>query len=105
MIVTGLRQQEAWAAHVLPPVEQVRPRVWSIPVVYPGFSWDNLRRKPAGTTTIARNGGRFLWEQFDALAAGRALEGAHVVTRRMGLNACEQHGCPALGTRWAGDRA
>ena len=35
-----------------------------IPVVYPGFSWDNLMRKPAGTTTISRRGGQFYWEQF-----------------------------------------
>jgi hypothetical protein len=39
-----------------------------LPVVYPGFSWDNLKRKPAGTTTIPRRGGRFLWEQFHKLA-------------------------------------
>jgi hypothetical protein len=35
-----------------------------MPVVYPGFRWDNLQRKPAGSTEISRNGGRFLWEQF-----------------------------------------
>ncbi len=39
-----------------------------IPVVYPGFSWDNLQRKPPGTTTIPRRGGKFLWEQFHELA-------------------------------------
>jgi hypothetical protein len=43
-----------------------------IPVVYPGFSWDNLQRKPAGTTSIPRRGGRFLWEQFHALAELKA---------------------------------
>jgi hypothetical protein len=41
--------------------------VW-IPVVYPGFSWDNLQRKPAGTNLIPRRGGDFLWEQFHTLA-------------------------------------
>ncbi|QEH35536.1 hypothetical protein OJF2_40880 [Aquisphaera giovannonii] len=35
-----------------------------LPVVYPGFGWDNLMRKPAGTTTIPRRGGAFYWEQF-----------------------------------------
>lgn len=35
-----------------------------IPVVYPGFSWDNLQRQAPGTSLIARRGGRFLWEQF-----------------------------------------
>ena len=39
-----------------------------IPVVYPGFSWDNLRRQRPGTSTILRRGGRFFWEQFQELA-------------------------------------
>lgn len=42
-------------------------RLW-IPVIYPGFSWDNLQRKPAGTTIVPRRGGRFYWEQFEAAA-------------------------------------
>jgi hypothetical protein len=39
-----------------------------LPVVYPGFSWDNLKRSSPGSTTIPRNGGRFLWEQFHEAA-------------------------------------
>lgn len=39
-----------------------------IPVVYPGFSWDNLRRLKPGTSTVPRRGGRFYWEQFQELA-------------------------------------
>ncbi len=39
-----------------------------IPVVYPGFSWDNLTRQAPGTSLIARRGGRFLWEQFAELS-------------------------------------
>lgn len=39
-----------------------------LPVVYPGFSWDNLQRKPAGSSLIPRRGGRFLWEQFAELS-------------------------------------
>ena len=39
-----------------------------LPVVYPGFSWDNLQQKPAGSTEIARRGGKFFWEQFHELA-------------------------------------
>jgi hypothetical protein len=39
-----------------------------LPVVYPGFSWDNLMQKPPGTTNIPRQGGKFLWEQFHDLA-------------------------------------
>jgi hypothetical protein len=35
-----------------------------VPVVYPGFGWDNLMRKPPGTTTAPRRKGAFFWEQF-----------------------------------------
>ncbi|HQK93036.1 MAG TPA: hypothetical protein PLD23_06005, partial [Armatimonadota bacterium] len=41
-----------------------REGVLWIPVVYPGFSWDNLMQKPPGTTRIPRRKGQFLWEQF-----------------------------------------
>ena len=33
--VTGTVQQRAWADHVLPPVEQVRPGLWSVPTPFP----------------------------------------------------------------------
>ncbi len=33
--VTGTRQKEAWDADLLPPVEEVRPGLWSIPVPIP----------------------------------------------------------------------
>ncbi len=39
-----------------------------IPTVYPGFSWDNLKRQPADTSGIPRRGGQFYWEQFYELA-------------------------------------
>jgi hypothetical protein len=39
-----------------------------LPVVYPGFSWDNLTRKSPGTSNIPRRQGEFLWEQFHALS-------------------------------------
>ncbi|CAA9445468.1 MAG: hypothetical protein AVDCRST_MAG64-4508 [uncultured Phycisphaerae bacterium] len=43
-------------------------RLW-VPVVYPGFAWSNLKREPpGGASAIPRRGGRFLWEQFHALA-------------------------------------
>lgn len=35
MIVTNTAQRSAWQDRVLPPVEQVRPGVWSIPVPIP----------------------------------------------------------------------
>jgi hypothetical protein len=39
-----------------------------MPVVFPGFSWDNLQGKKPGTTNIPRRGGRFYWEQFSTVA-------------------------------------
>lgn len=35
VVVTGTLQKKAWEANVLPPVEQVRPGLWSIPVPIP----------------------------------------------------------------------
>ncbi len=35
MTVTGVAQRAAWQARLLPPVEQVRPGVWSVPVPIP----------------------------------------------------------------------
>jgi glyoxylase-like metal-dependent hydrolase (beta-lactamase superfamily II) len=35
VIVTGVAQREAWLAHEFPPVEQVTPGVWSVPVTIP----------------------------------------------------------------------
>lgn len=35
VVVTGTLQKDAWARKVLPPVEQVRPGLWSIPVPIP----------------------------------------------------------------------
>jgi hypothetical protein len=35
-----------------------------MPTAFPGFSWDNLRRQPPGTTTIPRRKGEFYWRQF-----------------------------------------
>ncbi len=39
-----------------------------IPVFYPGFSWDNLQRLPAGQSNIPRQGGKFFWRQFQTAA-------------------------------------
>jgi hypothetical protein len=39
-----------------------------LPVVYPGFSWDNLQQLAPGTSLVPRRGGKFLWEQFHALS-------------------------------------
>ncbi len=37
-----------------------------LPVIYPGFSWDNLQQLPPGTSLFPRHGGEFLWRQFNA---------------------------------------
>ena len=33
--MTGTAQREAWLAYTCPPVEQVRPDLWSVPVPIP----------------------------------------------------------------------
>ena len=48
-----------------------------LPVIYPGFSWDNLQQQPPGTSLIPRLGGEFLWKQFYA-AANLGLDMAFV---------------------------
>jgi hypothetical protein len=37
-----------------------------LPVFYPGFSWDNLKRLAPGKSNIERQGGKFFWKQFYA---------------------------------------
>jgi hypothetical protein len=39
-----------------------------LPVVYAGFSWNNLKGKPWESTTFPRRKGNFLWEQFHELS-------------------------------------
>jgi hypothetical protein len=48
-----------------------------LPVIYPGFSWDNLQQLPPGTSLIPRRGGEFLWRQF-YVAAQLGLDTAFV---------------------------
>ena len=48
-----------------------------LPVIYPGFSWDNLQQMTPGTSKIPRLGGDFLWKQFNA-AANLGLDMAYV---------------------------
>jgi hypothetical protein len=44
-----------------------------MPVIFPGFSWHNLKRESA-LNQIPRRGGRFFWRQaFNARAAGASL--------------------------------
>ncbi|MDZ4859504.1 MAG: xylosidase/arabinosidase [Candidatus Hydrogenedentes bacterium] len=37
-----------------------------LPVVFPGFSWDNLMQLPPGSSLFPRRGGDFIWEQVYA---------------------------------------
>lgn len=48
--------------------EARRAGVMYLPVLYPGFSWDNLKRPPFGTSTISRRDGKFFQEQFQEAA-------------------------------------
>ncbi len=48
-----------------------------MPVIYPGFSWDNLQRRSPGSTLISRRRGEFFREQF-VTAAGLGVETAFV---------------------------
>ena len=44
--------------------EMASSGVLYMPLVYPGFGWDNLMNEPPGTTTKSRLKGDFLWQQF-----------------------------------------
>jgi len=56
---------EQWPADL---VESRRAGMLFMPVVFPGFSWDNLQRKKPGSTNISRRRGEFYWEQFSTVA-------------------------------------
>jgi glyoxylase-like metal-dependent hydrolase (beta-lactamase superfamily II) len=80
MIVTGEAQHWAWQQRVLPPVEQVRPGVWSIPVPIP----HNPLRYTLSYAFLDDPGVLLVdpgWdsaESRDALSAGLRLAGATV---------------------------
>lgn len=45
-----------------------------MPVIFPGFSWANLRRDPSIANRIPRNRGEFLWRQaYNARQAGATM--------------------------------
>jgi hypothetical protein len=56
---------EDWQTDV---IESRRAGVLFMPVVFPGFSWDNLQSKKPGSTNIPRRRGEFYWEQFSTVA-------------------------------------
>src|SRR4029453_10067098 len=82
--VTGTAQREAWLAREDPPVEQVRPGLWSIPVPLPLV---NLRyvlvyafELPDGIGLV--DAGWDSADAWDALVAGRGARGAAVADVR-----------------------
>ena len=52
-------------------------RMGYLPVIYPGFSWTNLKGEAAAKDAIPRLGGEFYWRQFVA-AAGLGMDMAYV---------------------------
>jgi hypothetical protein len=44
--------------------EMTSSGVLYMPLVYPGFGWDNLQNDSPGTSTIPRRKGEFMWQQF-----------------------------------------
>lgn len=49
--------------------EAKRANMMLLPVLYPGFSWDNLKRLASGESLISRRKGDFLREQFRCASA------------------------------------
>ncbi|WP_413767566.1 MBL fold metallo-hydrolase [Rhodococcus pyridinivorans] len=87
MIVTedlGTVQREAWAAGILPPVEEVRPGLWSIPVPMP----KNPLRYVLSYALALDDGlalidlGMDTEESWDTLVAGVAATGHHITDVR-----------------------
>lgn len=56
-------RSNVWAPDL---AETAQRGIGYLPVVFPGFSWDNLMNLPHGTSLIPRRDGDFLWEQVYA---------------------------------------
>jgi len=69
MRVTGTAQHEAWQARVLPPVEQVRPGLWSVPVPIP----DNPLRYTLSYAFTSDTGPVIVDPGWDSAAGRQAL--------------------------------
>jgi len=85
VVVTGTVQKQAWADKVLPPVEQVRPGLWSIPVPIP----DNPLRYVLVYALELDGGGVAIvdagWdtdEAWGALTSGLATAGGSIIDVR-----------------------
>jgi hypothetical protein len=60
------RRQAATASWKDDVADAKNARMAYLPVIYPGFSWTNLKGKSAKRATIPRLGGEFFWRQFVA---------------------------------------
>ena len=77
-LVTGTRQLEAWRQRVLPPVEQLAPDLWSIPVPIPDSPMRYLSAYAfgAGDGVVLLDAGWDSEESWEALCAGLRSIGA-----------------------------
>jgi glyoxylase-like metal-dependent hydrolase (beta-lactamase superfamily II) len=80
--VSGLVQKHAWEEHVLPPVELVRPDLWSVPVPIPNNPLRYVNCYVFGTSqgAVLVDPGWPLDGGWEALAAGLAEIGTDVST-------------------------
>lgn len=70
----GIHEAQRYADEIAKPDHEwcVANHKEHMPVVFPGFSWSNLKKgtKENPDAFIDRLGGRFLWSQYDALVRG-----------------------------------
>lgn len=87
MRVTGILQQRAWASRELPPVEEVRPGLWSVPVPIPHnplrYTLVYVVRLDRGVALV--DAGWAAEESWRALADGLASTGHDVADVRFVL--------------------
>ena len=78
MRVTGTAQREAWLARTSPPVEQIRPDLWSVPVPIPGspLRYTLTYLVAAGTGLVVVDPGWNSEGGWQALAEGLKAAGA-----------------------------
>ena len=76
----GALQRQAWRDRLLPPVEQVRPGLWSIPVPWPDSGLRYIRISLARPHGVVAAAARALAQSYLELAAGPASETPAVVS-------------------------